>query len=838
MKAQSSLRRTCSFLFRFLIILVIGLFAVALPYRVPAAAEEFTFVVTSDMQGHSGSGAHDIPKYFRGVCEKIAALGEGAFMVSPGDLDPPSDVKWTIERYLGPNYLWYPVVGNHDAETADEMAWLRSYNYDSNGPTPPNIANSGPTNCAETTYSFDYGNSHFVVINEYFSGNSDTGTDGDVVNALYNWLVADLNSTDKAHIFVFGHEPAFPQPDADNGVLRYLGDSLDKYPVNRDRFWNLLKNRNVVAYFCGHTNEYNVVKIDGVWQVNSGHSQGIGYTETQSTFIVVHVDGDSVTFDTYRDMYNGGPYTLAHSGTLVTTGGPLPLPAAPSNLTATAVSGTQICLSWDDNSSDELGFKIECKEGVSGTYAEILSTSSDETNYTDTGLSPGITYYYRIRAYNANGNSAYSNEASAAVQSPFDVGADAIDRPSTGGAGSTLIALDNPATADGEITTVEIWAASNITGCRVGTFFSVGGSTYQCRDSQSIGNVTAGSKQTFTDLSIAVKPGDLIGMYFSGGRIERSTSGYGSLWQRAEEYIDPEDSTTYNLLAGNAISLHGTGTTGGETPPLTAITISLEDIDSATTIPSGNFRWLDIADQPYSESFRNSYNYTQANVEVNYEIVVNRIRGTLIAVNLKPNFAYQLKLAGKPETDADANERIGLAGRWWQEEWDGTTWTNGHNLNNKGDGSSPNPNDAVYFANRNITDPTSPTGLQYRYIGYLVFDYFITDEDGNATLEFETNSSYHVLWKTIQRSRTASDGPPKTATFDADPSLSPAYDIDYNEATVSIFGEWERLPVGEIFPEIDNDFVAQMVLTEESFHSNGSPYPGSWAAAMSAEFRH
>jgi hypothetical protein len=49
-----------------------------------------------------------------------------------------------------------------------------------------------------------------------------------------------------------------------------------------------------------------------------------------------------------------------------------------------------------------------------------------------------------------------------------------------------------------------------------------------------------------------------------------------------------------------------------------------------------------------------------------------------------------------------------------------------------------------------------------------VFDYFITDENGDVSFSFETDSSYHVLWKTTQRTRTASDGPIKTATFDPD----------------------------------------------------------------------
>ena len=265
-----------------------------------------------------------------------------------------------------------------------------------------------------------------------------------------------------------------------------------------------------------------------------------------------------------------------------------------------------------------------------------------------------------------------------------------------------------------------------------------------------------------------------------------------------------------------------------------AVTVSLEDIDSGLTSPTGNYRWLDVADQTYYDNYRSNYDYTKATVEVVYDAIGNTLHGTLNAANLKPNFAYQLKLAGNLDIDADANEHIGLAGRWWQEEWDGTQWTNGQNLNNKGDGSFPSPNDDTYSARRDIPDATSPTGLHYRYTGYLVFDYFITDEDGNASLEFETNSSFHVLWKTTQRTWTTSDGPIKTTTFDVDPLLSPAYDTDYEEATISIFGEWERLPVGGIFLQ-PGDYIAEIILTEESFHGSGGTFAGNWAAAMGAE---
>ncbi len=253
--------------------------------------------------------------------------------------------------------------------------------------------------------------------------------------------------------------------------------------------------------------------------------------------------------------------------------------------------------------------------------------------------------------------------------------------------------------------------------------------------------------------------------------------------------------------------------------------VDLGTIDPGLISSTGVYRWLDAAEQSYSGQYQSTYDYLNANVKVRYNYMGKTLVGELIAQNLKPNFAYQLELVGDPGTVS--NERLGFAGHWWQEEWDGNEWVNGHNLDDKGDGSFPNPNDGIYIANKDNPN--------YRYTGHLSFGYLITDEVGNARFTFETDSSYHVLWRLTQRTPTDDDGLPKTSIFDAD--LSSAYfdsgGDDYPLQTVSVYGEWERLPIGGVFPQ-PGDYSARIILTEESFPNSVDPLAGDWAVSLGA----
>jgi len=207
----------------------------------------------------------------------------------------------------------------------------------------------------------------------------------------------------------------------------------------------------------------------------------------------------------------------------------------------------------------------------------------------------------------------------------------------------------------------------------------------------------------------------------------------------------------------------------------------LQPVGDITTWADTPFRWMDTADFLYSTDYRESFTYDQPLATLTFCDIANTFRGTLIVGGLKPNFAYQIKQVGKPEKEWGAdgddwtNEQLGYAGRWWRKQ--------------------PNPgnsNDADYEAHKDDPD--------YIFLGYLLFVFFVTDEQGNAMAIFAVDSSYHVLWATHDstgdgtghRDPGTNDSQVRYYDFIASPATNAnAYDTDYGAAHVGIYAEWE-----------------------------------------------
>ena len=164
----------------------------------------------------------------------------------------------------------------------------------------------------------------------------------------------------------------------------------------------------------------------------AGTAAAAGQWYTLTATWTAATSGESITLQAIASQIAEGAYNLGHTITSaegpdlftstcasfdnagLTVSTPVGLPAAPSGLTATAASSSQINLSWTNNATNQTGFEIY--QATNSNFTQNLTTvtvGANATTYAATGLSAGTTYYYQVQAINAIGSSADSSPASA-----------------------------------------------------------------------------------------------------------------------------------------------------------------------------------------------------------------------------------------------------------------------------------------------------------------------------------------------------------------------------------------------------------------------------------------
>ncbi|MBI2832267.1 MAG: hypothetical protein HYX79_08430 [Chloroflexi bacterium] len=95
------------------------------------------------------------------------------------------------------------------------------------------------------------------------------------------------------------------------------------------------------------------------------------------------------------------------------------VPQAPASVTITGTGVGQVGLTWVDNTNNESGFIIQrAADAAFALNMVAFTVAANTTTYTDATVASATTYYYRVFAYNASGNSAASNMVMAAIPSP------------------------------------------------------------------------------------------------------------------------------------------------------------------------------------------------------------------------------------------------------------------------------------------------------------------------------------------------------------------------------------------------------------------------------------
>ncbi len=233
---------------------------------------------------------------------------------------------------------------------------------------------------------------------------------------FFQWFVNQFerkwNSTTENEVFVPGlpTQPSYVSP----------ANSATGQPTELTLKWEGGPWAHKYDIYLGTTNNPPLL-VENASTFQSGAQQGQPLLDTGSvddgvmesyTIPVVLQPGTTyfwkVVGKTMADKTASGP---VWSFTTAGTGGGT-APAAPTGLTATAVSPTQINLAWNDVSG-ETGYRVERSPNGSNQWVEIASPNGDQVGYQNTQLTAQQTYFYRVRAVNAVGFSPYSNVANA-----------------------------------------------------------------------------------------------------------------------------------------------------------------------------------------------------------------------------------------------------------------------------------------------------------------------------------------------------------------------------------------------------------------------------------------
>jgi len=434
--------------------------------QVPSGANgSFSFVVFGDWGQVDSSGNNP---YQADLMSLIAASGS-RFAITTGDNGYPSGNQQNFgdliqtgpdtSAIFGPSF-WkipgaslpiFPALGNHGYYSS-----LANHPALTTWPQERAVAASGGRYLTETYcclngstsrtypsawYAFDAGPARFYVLHTAWQ-ESNVGTASEYEmdydyhwapgTDQYEWLQADLAAHPSVLKFAFLHYPLY----SDNPH-----EATDTFLLGSDSLEGLLKQNGVDIAFTGHAHIYerNLASPDGVINYITGgggaapgtlgtctalDSYAIKFTTSGKAcgsapvpssagqiyhFLKVTVNGSSVTvtpinslgqsFDVQSYSFTSGAETIS--------------PSTPANLTATAVSGTQVNLSWSASSDDTgvRGYGIYER----GTLIDVVD--HDTLTYSDVNLSPATNYSYRVDAFDGSGNhSALSSSRSATTQ--------------------------------------------------------------------------------------------------------------------------------------------------------------------------------------------------------------------------------------------------------------------------------------------------------------------------------------------------------------------------------------------------------------------------------------
>jgi len=374
-------------------------------------------------------------------------LGDNAYQ-SGTDAEHQAAVFDMYPATLRNLFLW-PTIGNHETAqsfTAMDFPYLDIFSLPQNGEA------GGVPSGTEKYYSFDYANIHFICLDSMTSTRSAT-------SPMAQWLQNDLAATAQDWIIVFFHHPPYTKGNHNSDA------ELELIEI-RQNLLPILEANGVDLVLCGHSHAWersfllhghyglsgtltNSMKIDGGDGREDGtgsyrknaEGEGVVYTvagnggqitggslDHRAHFLSLNelgsmiIDVNSNRLDAIFLATNGvsrDHFTLLKASPDVTP------PAAPANLVVSAGDDveayrSQIVLRWRDWATNEAGFRIE-RSADGDIFTPVSTVGANVTHLIDRGLDSATMYSYRVRSFNAAGNSAPSNLAAEQTHPQSDI---------------------------------------------------------------------------------------------------------------------------------------------------------------------------------------------------------------------------------------------------------------------------------------------------------------------------------------------------------------------------------------------------------------------------------
>jgi len=365
------------------------------------------------------------------------ATQNGAYVinVSVGGPGSSSVLQGAVGRALNKSKLVIAAAGNSglDNDTSSNRVYPASY------PTANIISVLATTEDDDMAFESNYGlQSVDIGAPAGDSGYGDatvfSTVPGDAYNYKHNTSIATPHVTGVAAL-ALGMCPGLPYEsikslimDGIDSLLSLNGKCVSHGRLNAYSVINAIGGSSLPGTPSSLTAEpigWNIIRLH--WNDNSTNERGFEIQrrdEYQSIYIHDNcADSNSTSIVSFQDKsidptleraytYRVRATNRAGSSSFsnsVSASVPYQVPSAPSDLEAPEAVYPNVHLYWSDNANNEFNFSLERKRSGQSNWQVIASPGANVTTYVDSNVQVGSNYYYRLRASNPLGNSAYSN---------------------------------------------------------------------------------------------------------------------------------------------------------------------------------------------------------------------------------------------------------------------------------------------------------------------------------------------------------------------------------------------------------------------------------------------